>query len=382
MRGSIATLILVAGAAQAEVPNVVTDIPPVHSLAAQVMGDLGTPKLLIDPESDDPHHMQLRPSQARQLANADLVVWMGKSMTPWLVRVMENLADNFVSLELLELDDMPLLLGVAELEPLADPNDAEHHEDDGHGHDEHGDDTEHHEDEGHGHDGHATDTEHHEDEGHGHDGHATDTEHHEDEGHGHDGHATDTEHHEDEGHGHDHHGHDHGLIDPHAWLDPVNAQRFVASIADALSQADPENAAIYQANASEAKARLAVLTADITAQLIPHEQATLVTYHDAYRYFFIRFGLNQVGSLLDFEASLPSAARLVRTRDVLARDPDICFFVEPGGLQKLINTVHSDAERLTSELDPIGRYLTPGPDLYEGLIRNMADTIAGCSTQG
>ena len=32
---------------QAEVPRVVTDIPPVHALVAQVMGDLGTPELLL-----------------------------------------------------------------------------------------------------------------------------------------------------------------------------------------------------------------------------------------------------------------------------------------------------------------------------------------------
>ena len=34
--------------AAAEVPRVITDIPPVQALVAQVMGDLGAPVLLLD----------------------------------------------------------------------------------------------------------------------------------------------------------------------------------------------------------------------------------------------------------------------------------------------------------------------------------------------
>ena len=37
----IITFLLTASPALAEVPRVVTDIPPVHALVAQVMGDLG-----------------------------------------------------------------------------------------------------------------------------------------------------------------------------------------------------------------------------------------------------------------------------------------------------------------------------------------------------
>ena len=73
--------------ALAEVPQVVTDIPAVHSLVAQVMGDLGAPVVLVS-GSADAHSYQLRPSQARALANADLVFWIGPEMTPWLERAL------------------------------------------------------------------------------------------------------------------------------------------------------------------------------------------------------------------------------------------------------------------------------------------------------
>lgn len=77
------------GIARAEVPVVVTDIPVVQSLVAQVMGDLGTPELLVSAGAE-PHSYQLRPSQARALRAADLIFWVGPEMTPWLERALQS----------------------------------------------------------------------------------------------------------------------------------------------------------------------------------------------------------------------------------------------------------------------------------------------------
>ena len=68
----IITLLATATPALAEVPRVVTDIPPVHALVAQVMGDLGQPELLLAKGADE-HDFQLKPSQAGAVADADLV---------------------------------------------------------------------------------------------------------------------------------------------------------------------------------------------------------------------------------------------------------------------------------------------------------------------
>lgn len=70
-------------AAMAEPPRIVTDMPVTASLAAQVLGDLGQPDALLDAGSD-PHDFQLRPSQARALQDAGLLIWMGPEMTVWL----------------------------------------------------------------------------------------------------------------------------------------------------------------------------------------------------------------------------------------------------------------------------------------------------------
>ncbi len=85
--------------AMAEVPQVVTDIPPVQALVAQVMGDLGSPVLLLEKGADE-HDFQLRPSQMRAVADANLVVWIGPELTPWLDRAMA--ANSGTSLALLD----------------------------------------------------------------------------------------------------------------------------------------------------------------------------------------------------------------------------------------------------------------------------------------
>jgi zinc transport system substrate-binding protein len=89
--------------ALAEVPDVVADIPPVHALVAQVMGDLGAPILILERGASE-HDFQLRPSQAAALADADLVVWVGPELTPWLDRALDSLGGNVARLGLLAAD--------------------------------------------------------------------------------------------------------------------------------------------------------------------------------------------------------------------------------------------------------------------------------------
>lgn len=97
----IITLALTATPALAEVPRVVTDIPPVHALVAQVMGDLGSPDLLLARGADE-HDFQLRPSQAGAVADAGLVVWIGPELTPWLEGALETRPEGAASLALLD----------------------------------------------------------------------------------------------------------------------------------------------------------------------------------------------------------------------------------------------------------------------------------------
>lgn len=80
--------------------------------------------------------------------------------------------------------------------------------------------------------------------------------------------------------------------DPHFWFDPRNWQLAAEALAEILGEADPENAAIYTANASAYAAdldRLYAWALEALAQ-VPESQRTLVTSHDAFQYFGAAFG--------------------------------------------------------------------------------------------
>ena len=132
--------------------------------------------------------------------------------------------------------------------------------------------------------------------------------------HGHDDHD-DHDDHAEEGHD-DHHGHNHGAFDPHAWQSVDNAVIYVNNIAAALAKADPENAAAFEANRAAYVAELEALEAEIEASIgaLPAEQRTVVTPHDAFGYFAqsynIRFEAPQ-GLSTESEASAADVAKLI-----------------------------------------------------------------------
>ncbi len=113
----------------AAAPDVVTDIPAVQSLVARVMEGVGEPEYIISPDASH-HQFDLKPSQARAIAGADVVFWIGEALEPWLGEVLHDLADQAVIVELMDLPGM-LLLGYPEDD--GDEEDA-HHDEDGHGH--------------------------------------------------------------------------------------------------------------------------------------------------------------------------------------------------------------------------------------------------------
>ena len=119
--------------------NVVTSIKPVHSLVSGVMEGVATPDLIID-TGGSPHTYSLKPSQARQLQNADIVFWISPKLEAFLEKPIESIATNALVLQLLETDGV---IKVSFREGGA--FDAHDHDDDDH--DEHDEHDEHHEDE-------------------------------------------------------------------------------------------------------------------------------------------------------------------------------------------------------------------------------------------
>jgi ABC-type Zn uptake system ZnuABC Zn-binding protein ZnuA len=88
-----------------------------------------------------------------------------------------------------------------------------------------------------------------------------------------------------------------------------------------LGELDPDNAAIYQANADQYGQELQQLDAWIREQVaqIPTENREIITDHLVFGYFADEYGFTQVGAILPGYSTLaePSAQELAQTEDAI-----------------------------------------------------------------
>ena len=370
----LATTILTAGmtTALADV-KVVASIKPVHSLVAAVMQGVGTPDLIVE-GAGSPHTYALKPSQAKQLQQADLVFWMSHDLEAFLEKSIDGIATKAVSIPLMESHGLATLNfregGAFDDHAHDDHDDHDDEKHDDHDHEKHDDekhdDHEHEKHDDHDHEKHDD----HDDEKH--DDH--DDEKHDD--HEHEKHD-DHEHEKHDDHdGHDDHGHE--GVDPHVWLDPENAKAMVHEIEEALAKADPANAATYESNAEAVMAQLDSLVAEIDGELAPVKGRGYIVFHDAYQYFENRFGVSAIGSITVSPEVLPGAERVSDLQEKVRSLDATCVFSEPQFEPRLVATITENTNAGTGVLDPLGASIDNGPNLYFTLIRNMARSLKDC----
>lgn len=321
----------------AEVPQVATDIAPVHSLVARVMVGLGEPALIVPPGAS-PHGHAMRPSEARAVQEAEAIFWVGPELEPWLGDAIANLAPDAETVELL------VTPGTETLEFRTGATFAPQGP---HAHDDHAAD--------------AADG----DGGHAHDEHGHSPAEH--------SHA-DVEH----GRGHEEDDHAHDGLDPHAWLDPENGKAWLDAIAATLGHLDPGNADAYAANAEAGKAEIDAAVAEAREILAPVSDLRFVVFHDAYQYFETRFGLSAAGAIALSDASDPSPARIEEVRDIVQALEVNCVLSEPQFNQGLVRTVMEGSDVTSGVIDPMGSDIATGPDFYPQLVRTVAEELAAC----
>jgi len=302
-------------AAEADI-RVVTSIKPVHSLASAVMDGVGEPHLLMR-GAGSPHDFKLRPSDAAMLEKAAVVFLIDERMEAALVRPIGTLARGARVVELSRAAGLvrrPLREGGA----FEDDHNHRHDEPGHHAH-EHG-----------------------------------------------------------EGHGHHEHEHDSDAFDLHVWLDPVNAWAMARMIAEALAEADPANAAVYEENAHGLLHRLDDLTEAVAGQVAPVRGRPFIVFHDAYRYFEDRFGLTATGSAVVSEERSPGVRRIRELREKVRQLGVACVFSEPHFDQRLVATIIEGTAIRSGTIDPLGVDVESGPELYFVMLRNLAASFRDC----
>lgn len=94
-------LLLITRPVLAKPPQVLVSIKPIHSLVSSIMRGISSPLLLLEGVST-PHSYSLRPSDARKLAAADLVIWIGPELEGFLEKPLRTLKNTSQQLQLLE----------------------------------------------------------------------------------------------------------------------------------------------------------------------------------------------------------------------------------------------------------------------------------------
>ncbi len=286
-------------------PVVLSDIAPTHSLVSMVMGDIASPSLLID-SSNSPHDFSLRPSDARKLSDADIIVYTSSVLTPWLDDALTSLADGTPLVELVTTQGTTLL-------EFRDNNVFDH--DHSHDHDHK---------------------------------HATDE---------HDSAST---------------------FDPHAWLDPSNAQVWLKRIANELAAIDPENADGYQANALDAIKMIEEMSGQVQQTISSINEHSYVVFHDSYHYFESYFDIHAIASINLGDGTHPSISQITQLKALLKETKTTCVFSEPQYSERLVNTITEGTSARRGVLDPLGVNLSPGADLYSRLIESLSNELLRC----
>lgn len=90
-----------------------------------------------------------------------------------------------------------------------------------------------------------------------------------------------------------------GKPNPHIWTNPPLVLSMLTVVRDAVVGLDPANADKYDANYVKASQLVSALDAAMTeaTKTVPIRNRKLLTYHDAYAYFALKYGYDVIGAI-------------------------------------------------------------------------------------
>jgi len=165
-------------------------------------------------------------------------------------------------------------------------------------------------------------------------------------------------------------GHDHGAMDPHIWMSPVNAMIMVRNICSGLVEVDPENREYYEGNRDAYLEELAQLDQDISDALSGITNRKFIVYHPSFGYFAHEYDLTMLA--IEDEGNEPSGpwtAYLIKE----AREAGIkVVFASPQFNQKSAETIARDIDGDVVLIDPLAEdYVANMYDLLDKLVEAM-----------
>ncbi len=167
-----------------------------------------------------------------------------------------------------------------------------------------------------------------------------------------------------------HHGHDHDHgddIDPHTWLDPIQAMALADTIGAHLMDQLPSHAVAISERCEHLKARLAALDTEIAQVLAPHTGREFFVFHPAYGHFAQRYGLVQVA--VEVGGREPGARQLAAVIDRAKARGARVIVVQPQFSRRSAKTIARAVGAEILVLDPLAKD-------YEANLRHIAASLA------
>lgn len=148
-------------------------------------------------------------------------------------------------------------------------------------------------------------------------------------------------------------GHEHGLNDPHFWLDPLSAKVQVANIVSSLMAADPLNATAFQENADDLLSRLDVLHQEFVDGLKNRTKNAIITTHEGFNYLAQRYGFEAYAAIGISADAEPSAGDMMALSNKVQELGLNYVFSEPIYSDNIMNTIAEETGASVLILDTV-----------------------------
>ncbi|MCR5091758.1 MAG: zinc ABC transporter substrate-binding protein [Bacilli bacterium] len=171
-----------------------------------------------------------------------------------------------------------------------------------------------------------------------------------------------------------------GVVDPHAWLSTICADKYGKFIYEKLSELDKENAETYKVNYEAMNKKLEALTLDITEGVKDIENKKLVVSHAAFGYFADQFGFEQIylSGLASEEVTVRDVERVIN--EIKTNNIKTVYAEELDGSDAL-DRIKEETGVTIKELSPIETLtkedMDKGEDYYSIMRQNLATLKEG-----
>lgn len=145
-----------------------------------------------------------------------------------------------------------------------------------------------------------------------------------------------------------------GNRDPHIWLSPKRVKVMIETIKSAMSELDPQHAAIFSQNADQFTSRLDAADEHIRGELQGAQRHTIMTFHPSCGYFADEYGLEMLSLEQDGKEATPQHLQEMIDRaklegikvifsqaEIDSKQPDV-FTEEIGGKKIMLDPLSSD----------------------------------------